>query len=153
MTNKLILVYKMESSEWVENPTGTFSYIPYIPEVNEVKIAGFDLDYTIVRSYLSQFPKISGDYKFLPNRQDTLNKYVDDGFIIVIFTNNNQKTIKGQYMIINRIVNIVNNIKYLTWVYLSTRRDNYRKPETGMWDLMLEILSEYPTPRTPSGNS
>lgn len=127
---------------WSQPSPGTLAFTPFIPKTTPIRVAGFDLDYTLVRSYLSRFPGVSTDYKFLPNRLETLEKYAHQGYLIAIFTNNKQKSQKQKIMVLNRVINILNQLKYQTWAFISTEDDQYRKPRTGMWDLMTETLAE-----------
>lgn len=99
-------------------------------------VAGFDLDWTLVRTRRGRFPKDEDDWAWLPNRLDVLNHYYHGGYTIVIFTNQNYK---GEKLTIalNRINKIVSDLEIHginVWAFVSTSKDKYRKPETGMWE-------------------
>ena len=129
-------------NSWIQPSTGTFAYTPFIPNKSPIRIAGFDLDYTLVRSYKSRFPRVAEDYKFLPNRLNTLEEYSKKGYLIVIFTNNKQSSTSQKLMVLNRVISILNHPQYQLWAFISTQDDEYRKPKIGMWNLMLDILSD-----------
>lgn len=104
-------------------------------------IAGFDLDWTLIRSARGRFFKDEDDWKFLPNRLLTLKSYQDSGYTLAIFTNQGYKGAKLTSAI-NRINNI---IKYLqdngiNIFVLAATGDNspYRKPNNIMWQVLTQ---------------
>ncbi len=106
-------------------------------------IAGFDLDWTIIRPKKGKFPKEPNDIVFMKNRIDILNHYQTLGYSIVIFTN--QKVTK-RYTIekrLARIDNVINLLKLYgihAMFFISTGDDLFRKPNTGMWQYLAEYL-------------
>jgi len=99
--------------------------INYKFEVSE-KVIAFDFDDTL----------ISKSNCLLPNVYETLMKYKNQGYTFVIFSN--QKRIK-----IDTLKNRINKFLELIDVpfigYFSLSEDNYRKPNTGMYDLFKNI--------------
>lgn len=111
----------------------------YISNVNYSNVAGFDLDWTLVRSVKGKFFKDSNDWKFLPNRLLSLKYYQDNGYLIIIFTNQGYKGIK----LTEAIIRINNIIKFLAqenihpWVFAATGANSfYRKPNYAMWQTL-----------------
>ena len=86
------------------------------------KNIAFDFDDTL----------ISKSNCLLPNVYETLMKYKNQGYTFVIFSN--QKRIKIQTLKnrINKFLQLI-NIPFIA--YFSLTDDNYRKPNTGMYDL------------------
>lgn len=105
-------------------------------------IAGFDLDWTLVRSIRGKFPKDADDWAFLPNRLSVLAQYEADGYILVIFTNQGYKGARQQMALqrINRIIAAFHQVGLHPWVAVATGKDHYRKPEIGMWNFLQETL-------------
>ncbi len=96
---------------------------------SEQKIAGFDLDYTLIspRSK-NKFPKNKNDWKLLKNVKEKLIQLHEDNYLICIFTN--QKGIKNEIDKENFLFKLKNistelGIPFKVFVSIST---NYRKP-------------------------
>lgn len=104
------------------------------------KIAGFDLDWTLIRPVRGKFPKDSNDWAMLPNRLKQLKLYQDAGYCIAIFSNQGYKG-KNLTKAIDRVNNV---IRYLyenginPWVLVATKTgdDIFRKPQIGMWQTL-----------------
>lgn len=97
------------------------------------KIFATDLDGTLIRTRKARFSKDEHDYAFLPNRIKTLKNYVNKGFTIAIFTN--QKRLPD--VMILKVKNVLSDLieqGINPWVFVSTKDDKYRKPESGMWE-------------------
>lgn len=86
------------------------------------------------------FPVDENDWQICrPEVITSINKLSDDGYKIVIFTNQggigvnnvNEKTFK------NKIENILKMIKTPVQVFIATRKDIYRKPAPGMWNILV----------------
>jgi bifunctional polynucleotide phosphatase/kinase len=109
------------------------------------RVAGFDLDWTLVRSVHAKFPRDANDWAFLPNRISTLQAYRDAGYILVIFTNQGYQGAKLQAMIerINNIIVALNREALNPWVFAATGKDSaYRKPSPNMWTVMQQRIGE-----------
>jgi bifunctional polynucleotide phosphatase/kinase len=111
---------------------------------NKKNVAAFDLDNTIiVTKSNAKFPKDKDDWKFIdPNIVSEFNTRLID-YNIVIFTN--QKGLDKRLSLDSfkeKIMNIIKSFNLKISVFISYQDDFYRKPLTGMWDLM----SEYVTP-------
>lgn len=100
------------------------------------KIAGFDLDWTLTRPTKGFFSKTFDDWKFLPNRMETLKNFIADGYTIVIFTNQLSKGKKLENTI-SRMENVIQKLYDNgcdVALYMSTLENKYRKPAIGMWN-------------------
>jgi bifunctional polynucleotide phosphatase/kinase len=116
-------------------------YLPNILENNNelIKIAAFDFDDTLIikkkekNEYKLKF--INGD-----NEINKLKKLKNDGWILVIFSNQSNigKSKNTNYLdkLINNIFDDFLNIKFPSLFYgcfISTTHDKFRKPNTEMW--------------------
>ena len=105
------------------------------------KIFATDLDGTLIRTRKARFAKDEYDYAFLPNCIKTLKNYIQKGYTIAIFTN--QK--RNPKIMISRIENVLADLineGINPWVFVSTKDDKYRKPDTAMWGYFI-INLEY----------
>lgn len=110
-----------------------------------IKIAAFDLDWTIVRTVQGRFPKDANDWAFLPNRVSTLQSYRDTGYTLVLFANQGYKGAKLTTALarVNNILEALAKEGIQPWTFAATLHDNYRKPGTGMWDLFQQYMAVY----------
>lgn len=102
-------------------------------DVNRNKIAGFDLDNTIIKTKSGKkFPKDHTDWIFLhPNVIHKINQLYNDGFKIVIISN--QKNLKNINEWKQKIIDICNILNVNLDIYVSLFDDKYRKPKVGLW--------------------
>ena len=98
-------------------------------------VAAFDLDWTLTYNEKYLFPKEVDDIFIFPNRKQILEKLIDSGYTIVIFTNQFAKSKKEKLKKVERITTFIEKLNLPVCVYISTEKDNYRKPEIGMWNL------------------
>ena len=98
-------------------------------------IAAFDLDWTLTYNEKHLYPKEVDDIYIFPNRKRVLEKLIEDGYNIVIFTNQFAKTKKEKQKKVERLTTFIEKLNLPVCVYISTEKDNYRKPEIGMWNL------------------
>tara|TARA_Y100000768_G_scaffold342469_1_gene287594 strand:- start:1326 stop:2444 length:1119 start_codon:yes stop_codon:yes gene_type:complete len=127
---------------WCEDQETVF----YINELldkagSKVKLATFDLDYTIIKTKSGKkFPVDSNDWEFLNNVITKITTYKEKGYLIALFTN--QSKLKDPANVVGfkeKIENIVEALGGNIQVYISKTSGYYRKPQTGMWDKMLSI--------------
>lgn len=115
-------------------------------ERKKVKIAGFDLDHTLIKPKKNIHPKSIDDFELVfPNVIEYLNNLINDDYLIVIFSNQsdlNNKLEKKNIVLgrIDKLFNLVKSPKFN--ILLSTKNDHLRKPNTGMWDLIIEKLNK-----------
>ena len=98
-------------------------------------IAAFDLDWTLTYNEKHLYPKEVDDIYIFQNRKHALEKLIEDGYNIVIFTNQFAKTKKEKQKKVERLTTFIEKLDLPLCVYISTEKDNYRKPEIGMWNL------------------
>ncbi|KFD53225.1 hypothetical protein M514_05935 [Trichuris suis] len=102
------------------------------------KIAGFDLDGTIINTMSGRvYPTDAADWTFAKgNVVSKLRQLPKDGYNVVIFTN--QKGISSGRMpeeeFQSKLERIANVLCIPFVCYASTRDDFYRKPRLGMWE-------------------
>tara|TARA_B110000285_G_scaffold219568_1_gene270278 strand:- start:76 stop:1140 length:1065 start_codon:yes stop_codon:yes gene_type:complete len=100
-------------------------------------IAGFDLDHTLIKPKDNKVhPKDKDDFELcFPNIKDKLKKLIEDGYNIVIFSNQSSfDKLEKKNIIISRIISFIKLIELPIYVYISTEYDHCRKPNTGMID-------------------
>lgn len=99
------------------------------------RIASFDLDWTLTYNEKHLFPKDVDDIYIFPNRKTILEKLIKDGYYIVVFTNQYAKSKKEKLKKVERILTFIEKLELPVSVYISTEKDNYRKPNIDMWNL------------------
>jgi len=108
---------------------------------SNTKVAGFDLDWTLTYNERHLFAKEPDDVFIFPNRKQVLEKLIDDGYTIVVFTNQFAKSKKEKIKKVERISTFITKLNLPVYVFISTEKDNYRKPYVGMWTLFKQIYS------------
>jgi len=105
-----------------------------------ISVASFDLDNTIITTKSKlKFPKDENDWVFMDDMVSIINALKDH--LIVIFTN--QKGIEnklGLDKFKQKIMNIKKSFTQDIWVFVALQDDYYRKPLTGMWDLLEHLV-------------
>jgi len=108
--------------------------------INYDSVAAFDLDNTIITTKSKlKFPKNENDWVFIDDIVSKINSL--NNYLIVIFTN--QKGLEdklGLDKFKQKIMNIKKSFTQDIWVFIALEGDHYRKPLTGMWDLLNNIL-------------
>lgn len=136
----------MENSDpWKIHETCVY-YVPDISKINTGKykpaMAGFDLDGTLIKSNCLKQPVSPTDWNFSsPNVIQTLQQTFSNGYYICIFTNQ----IRFTSLIRTKIDNIRQTLEsngIFPFIFISTKYDKYRKPDTGMFRLFLGILQQ-----------
>ncbi|KZF25768.1 putative DNA 3'-phosphatase Tpp1 [Xylona heveae TC161] len=121
------------------------------PNKRPSRIAGFDLDWTLIKSKSgNRHPRDGKDWRWWhPNVPGCLKDLHAQGFRIVIFSNqggitlkSKAKTPKSDRKRLNdfkeRGCSIFNQLQIPLVLYAATEKDHFRKPRAGMWDEMLE---------------
>ena len=102
------------------------------------KIASFDLDNTLIKTKSGKiFPVDENDWVFnFDNILEILNQYYKDNYCLIIISN--QKNLKEAKLEswITKVKNIINKISLPVKVYASIKDNIYRKPNTGIWELI-----------------
>ena len=117
-----------------------FYHEPSTKQMNH-KIAGFDLDWTLTYNEKHLFAKEPDDIFIFPNRKHVLEKLMDDGYTIVIFTNQFAKSKKEKQKKVERMSTFITKLNLPLYVFVSTEKDNYRKPCIDMWTLFKKIYT------------
>ncbi|KAJ5367368.1 Polynucleotide kinase 3 phosphatase [Penicillium brevicompactum] len=124
-----------------------------VPAETRRRIAGFDLDSTLIKTKSGNvFPKSATDWQWwnakVPGRLRELNS---EGYQVVIFSNQKkisiQKDIKGGRSDSKSLTNfkekmeaVMTELNFPFSVYAATTDPEYRKPRLGMWR---EFLDDY----------
>ena len=120
----------------------TLLIIRYGPQQVSPKIAGFDLDGTIIETASGKrFAKDSTDWKLRTNVKWKLREIKKSGYKIVIFTNQGGIA-KGKLTIedfTSKLNSIVSTINVPILVLASTAQDIHRKPCIGMWNYLMKF--------------
>lgn len=102
------------------------------------KIAGFDLDHTFITTKSGEvFPRYKDDWKFFNNNViDKINQLIKQKYQIVIFSNqfNLNKYINKYNNFIEKIIKINEIFNNKIDFIISLGKNEYRKPNIGMWD-------------------
>ena len=109
---------------------GLYGYIGHLGK--EKGIAAFDLGDTIIS-------KMDDYWYFLPNRISILKKYQEAGYTLVIFANSRKEVIPY----INNMISVLKDNNIYPWVFVSTGKNIYHKPNIGMWNIFLHYYKEY----------
>lgn len=122
-------------------PSSTFFI--YVSEgiASTGSIAGFDLDWTLVRTVHGHFPKDADDIALLPNRYSILKEAIQKGMTIAIFTNQKATTENKLTINFNRVNNFIKLISDVPIIlFMSTGEDQYRKPSIGMYQALMQMV-------------
>ena len=122
---------------WTE--TGSLLVLQYGPQVCSKKIAGFDLDNTLIETFSGRkFPTGIDDWKMSKKVSYRLQQLHKENAKIVIFSNQagiaNDLSEMANFKQKMEMVAGLLRLPFLLLV--STQRDSHRKPNTGMWDYM-----------------
>ena len=111
----------------------------YGPQVNSKKVAGFDLDNTLIKSVSGKrFPGVVEDWEIRKKVLYRLQQLHKENAKIVIFSNQAgiADDISAREHFKQKIEAIAVSLQLPLIVLVSTKRDVYRKPNMGMWDYM-----------------
>lgn len=123
------------------NITPTFNvYYPSNITLHD-KIAGFDLDWTLVRPNKGKFPKDENDIVWLPNRKQTLQWLHENNYTIVIITNQNVNKNNPLHRIMGRLNIFVSIVNLPIIIMVSLSKDNFRKPNIGSINYLRNIYN------------
>jgi len=101
-----------------------------------VRLACFDLDWTLIRPVKSRFPTKPEDMALLPGRLHTLRYLQEQGWTLVIFTNQKSRNEKEVVLKMQRMDYFLRLLSLPVVLLMATGEDQYRKPNIGMWSLL-----------------
>lgn len=98
-------------------------------------MAGFDYDWTMVNPKNNkQFPANVDDWQWLNSSvQDTIKKYYNDGYMIVIFTNQSKEWKHEQIKI------VCEKLEIPVYIMIATKKEEY-KPNINLFNKFLENI-------------
>ena len=109
--------------------------------VHSAAVAGFDLDWTIIRTRSGKkFPQGPDDWEFLNDKVVPKLKELHDAGTKVVFFTNQSGIEKGHTdfkTVAKKIGNIIDAAGIPIQVFASSGYDHYRKPSTEMWKYMV----------------
>eukprot|EP00835_Amoeboradix_gromovi_P004721 NODE_387_length_9532_cov_0.176402.p2 type:complete len:403 gc:universal NODE_387_length_9532_cov_0.176402:2702-3910(+) len=106
-------------------------------------LALFDLDNTIISTKSGKgWSANIDDWKLKPNVEAKLSQVVNDGGFVCIVTNQLDTKNNTSAKLHAKIGNVIKRLDIPLYVFMSTKRDYYRKPCPGMFDLLLRELSQ-----------
>ena len=115
-----------------------FYHVPNIKPFSY--IASFDLDWTLSYNERHLYPKNEDDIFIIPDRRNILVKLIKKGYTLCIFTNQYAVSNKEKEKKVQRVSNFLKKIKLPIYTFISTEKDIYRKPNIGMFNLLLDII-------------
>lgn len=111
------------------------------PDLKNNKIAGFDLDFTLIKPKgKRKMPKSDdeNDFEILYNNiKKILKKLIESDYRIIIHTN--QKNLKHPDVWKKKVNNVLQKLNVSCEVYVSLGNDLYRKPLTGVWTRFIKV--------------
>ena len=111
------------------------SVLIYTPDTKPTnKLLGFDLDCTLINSKPGDVSPTSWSLRF-PHAGTVIRIFMEYGWTPVIFSNQKNLSGKRAELFKKRIENILKALGVQMRVYIATRDDKYRKPNTGMISL------------------
>jgi len=119
-----------------------FYYIPPEWDTNLSNVIAFDLDWTLTYGEQHLFPRNPEDIHVLPRRKKKLKKLYGKGFKFVVFTNQSAKSVNEKLNRVARVTTFLSTIGIPMAAFIATGKDDYRKPEQGMWNKMSELLPD-----------
>ena len=113
----------------------------YTPK-DSVKLACFDLDWTLTYNEKKLFPNDPDDIFLMPNRRDILAKY-SKTHLLVVFTNQYVRSKKVALERVERVKTFIRKLDLPIICFIATDKDEYRKPEIGMYEQLQKILDNH----------
>lgn len=124
--------------------------VPPPSRVLPVKVAAFDLDDTLIVPTGNKWARSATSWKWWdPSVPGRLKALYDEGYLVVIFSNQGNISLKDNPKSLQRdraslanlkhqLSSMLRQLDFPTSIYAATGQDRYRKPRTGMWDTMLQ---------------
>jgi len=97
------------------------------------KIAAFDLDDTLIKRH---------DVNLMTNRLAVLTSLIQQGYVIVIFSNQKSTNDSKKANVFERLTDCVKSINLPILLIAALADDAYRKPNIGMWHLAASVFGQ-----------
>jgi len=152
---------QQQQQQWRETDCGTLLYLyqPTATTLHSTKIAGFDIDGTIIKTKSGKTFATNDLTDWQPwahattIMKPTFTKLVSDGYRIVFFTNqegiSKGKVNKQSWK--TKVENVIDTLGLseknggpgvTVLASLTKKENNYRKPHVGMWNFLCENLND-----------
>ena len=106
-------------------------------------LALFDIDWTVTFAQKKLKPHwAADDIELLPNRQKILEQIIKMGYTLIFVTNQLAKGEKAHQERVQRIQNFMMKLRLPCYVFIAMGDDNYRKPNTGIWDKITTLIPD-----------
>lgn len=141
----LVKINDNPTIEWTKEDSLYYTTSPSLL-VPQSYLALFDIDWTITYSQKKLQPHwAEDDIELLPGRQKILEQLIKRGYTLIFVTNQLVKgtTHKSEVVRMKRVERITNFMHKLSlpcMVFIATGDDNYRKPNTGVWEKITELV-------------
>ncbi|AVL94732.1 phosphatase/kinase [Moumouvirus australiensis] len=135
---------------WLETNSYLKGIINNLHDLHDpVRVAGFDLDDTLICKSKDKNKK----WRLLDSSiKNKISELVDNKYIIIIFTNQGGMSLNKNFDkiswrkavedLIKIFISNLNTDKYYFAIYTAKTYDIYRKPNTGLWNLMKNDLKD-----------
>ena len=132
----------MEVTDW-QRLDSIYYYINPIRNKESCKIAAFDWDHTIIKPNKTIHPQNINDWKFCyQNISDKLLSLSKEGYLIIVFSNQSALNKPDRKdIILGRIKEVLRATQLPLNFIISGSNDKYRKPNTGMWDILDNLFN------------
>lgn len=108
---------------------------------SRTRIAGYDLDGTLIQPLNGEFCEEVDDWTFRLGMKQEVEDKQADGMLVLIFTNQARKALR--HITLARLESVVLALGKCG-IFVATTRDQYRKPSTGMWHLAVATYNLTP---------
>lgn len=125
------------SPQDIRSSSDTTFVLQKLPHMRIVRIAAFDYDYTLFKPYSSEFARNDNDYILLRKTIPQVLKELTKDHLIVVFSNQSRNIDVAT----NRIKKSIEEYKLpVNYAFIAIQNE-YRKPNTAMWNEMLKLLN------------
>lgn len=107
---------------------------------NQGKYAFFDMDWTLIRPVRGEFPRDANDFEILPERKRSLQHLLDQGYSLIIITNQRGRNAADREMALKRIEKFVQELGLPIVVLVAQGQDVFRKPQIGLWQVFRQMF-------------
>lgn len=133
------------TGKWFRPVESLFIYVTdglasYTQGGKQPTVAAFDLDHTLTHHRSgATFAKSLEDIAVMPRRLEVLRDLISKRYLIVIFTNQSAISEKVRENHFRRVDHAIKLLNLPVMLLMATAKDQYRKPQIGMWTEMMKI--------------